>query len=104
MDGQHDTRDGSSSRPGALLKIPIFHMGLQYARWTQNIIIILTGEDDIARFDSWRYTKKATSISLESGSVRQNIDKYINHTTQRYYQQHKIKKKKKVEHVILNFS
>ncbi len=30
-------------------------MDLQCARWTQNIIIILTGEDDIARFDSRRY-------------------------------------------------
>ncbi len=68
MDGQHDTRGGSSSRPVALLKIPSSHMGLQYARWTQNFII-LTGEDNIARFNSRWYSKYVVRVVLSFGPL-----------------------------------
>ncbi len=56
MDGQHDTRDGSSKLTRRTAKNFPFPHGLQYAKRTQNTIIILTGEDDTTGFDSWRYS------------------------------------------------
>jgi hypothetical protein len=55
MDGQHDTRDGSSKPTWRTAKNFQFPHGLQYAKRTHDDIIILTGEDDTTEFDSRRY-------------------------------------------------
>ncbi len=55
MDGQLDIREGLSSRPGALLEISVptqIAIGLY---WLYTLFFV-TGEDDIARFDSRRYS------------------------------------------------
>ncbi len=55
MDSQLGTRDGSSSRPSALLEIFFFHTNSSTP--LLNIyIVFVTEEDDIARFDSRQYT------------------------------------------------
>jgi hypothetical protein len=53
MDGQHNTRDGSSGRPGALLEISYFADELQYVIFY--IIIWVWGRWQIARIDSQQY-------------------------------------------------
>jgi hypothetical protein len=53
---------GHQSRPGALQKFFSNTYGSQYTKCTLNNIIILIGEDDIARFDSRQYTQKVDDI------------------------------------------
>jgi hypothetical protein len=62
-DGQRDTRDGSSKPTRRTAKNFQYPHGLQYAKYPPSNIIILTGEDDASRFDSWQYnTVSAKSL------------------------------------------
>ncbi len=55
MDGQLGTRDGSSGRPGALLEM-FFSYTNSSTPYLNIYIVFVTGEDDIARYNSRRYT------------------------------------------------
>ncbi len=81
MDGQHDTREGSSLLTRRTAKYSNSHMYCSMLNEHKNVIIILTGEDDTIWFDSQRYNitrHHATNCSLSKpNSSKQEMYEYF---------------------------
>ncbi len=73
MDGQLDTCDGSSGRPGALLEIFFFYTNSTTPLTNLYTLFFVIGEDDIARFDSWRYTYTDLDLSIHAKKDPKNL-------------------------------